>query len=756
MSAPGRPKGEYRSAQREGSPIHEVQSLPRREFLQAGGALIVGFTLPASAFAQRQPGADVALGKTLDLSEVDGYIAVNADGSVTIYSGKVDLGQGLRIAIPQMAAEELGIGVERIHLIEGDTALTPDQGATGGSSGVMRGGVQIRQAAATARAALIGMVAARANKPVTEFDTVDGEVRLKTGGAGIRFGALVGDKRFGLKVDPKAKLRDPASYTVVGKSLARPDIPGKVTGRHVYVHDFKIDGMLHGRVIRPPSVGATLINVDAASIKAIPGARIVRVNDFLAVVATSEWDAISATKMLKARWSESSQLIGTAAVRGWLRAGPFAADETLVKKGDAKAALAVTKTISAEFYWPMQSHASMGPSCAVADVRDGKATIWSASQATHRFHETIAKALALPKNAVRVVYLDGSGCYGMNGHDDAAADAAILSKAVGRPVRVQWSREDEHGWDPKGPPQLLALEGAITDDGKINAWRTEMWIPKATASLPNMPLLAIDAAGIAQTPGISTGLISQNGDPPYAVPHQEVVVHWLATSPLRPSNFRAPGKVANCFAVESFTDMLAAMARRDAIEFRLQGLSDPRGVEVIRRAAALIAWQPRPSPSPASNAVGAGRGFAYMHYKHNESYVAMALEVDVDKASGAIRVRRVACAHDCGLVINPDALKAQIEGQILQTLSRTLYEEVAFDRSRVTSVDWASYPILRFPEVPEILIDIVNRPHEPPLGAGEASSTPVPAALANAVFDAVGARLTTVPFTRERVRAAFG
>jgi CO/xanthine dehydrogenase Mo-binding subunit len=319
-------------------------------------------------------------------------------------------------------------------------------------------------------------------------------------------------------------------------------------------------------------------------------------------------------------------------------------------------------------------------------------------------------------------------------------------------VRVQWSREDEHGWDPKAPPQLLSLEGAVGDDGKIAAWRTDMWIPKATANLPNMPLLALDAAGIAQTPGLTTGLISQNGDPPYAVAHQEVVVHWLKSSPLRPSNFRAPGKVANCFAVESFTDILAAAARRDAVEFRLHELSDPRGIEVIRRAAALIGWQPRPLLAPS--ATGAGRGFAYMHYKHNESYVAMAIEADVDKASGAIRVRRVACAHDCGLIINPAALKAQIEGNILQTLSRTLFEEVAFDRSRVTSVDWASYPILRFPDAPEILIELVNRPLDPPLGAGEASATPVPAALANAVYDAIGARVTTVPFTRERVRAA--
>jgi len=478
----------------------------------------------------------------------------------------------------------------------------------------------------------------------------------------------------------------------------------------------------------------------------------VRVKDFLGVVASDEWDAVSAARLLKARWSSSESLVGAAGVLAWMRTGPFEADETLVKKGDARAALADAKKVTAQFYWPVQSHASLGPSCAIADVRDGKATIWSASQATHKFQETISHALGLPMDAVRVVYLDGSGCYGMNGHDDAAADAALLSKALARPVRVQWSRADEHGWDPKAPPQLLALEGALASDGRIDAWRTEMWIPKATASLPHMPLLALDAAGIAQTRGITTGLISQNGDPPYAVPHQEVIVHWLKDAPLRPSNFRAPGKVANCFAVESFTDMLAAAARRDPVEFRLQGLSDPRGIEVIRRAAALIGWQPR--PSPARDATGIGRGFAYVHYKHNESYVALAMEAAVDKVSGAIRVRRVACAHDCGLVINPGALRTQIEGNIVQTLSRTLFEAVAFDHSRVTSIDWASYPILRFPDAPEILIDIVNRPQEPPLGAGEASATPVPAALANAVFDAVGARLTTVPFTKERVRAA--
>ena len=724
----------------------------RREFIQAIGTLVVALAVGDDARAQRANETNAVRGKSLDANDVDGFLAIDAESNVTIYCGKVDLGQGLRIAIRQMAAEELGCTVERITMIEGDTALTPDQGPTGGSTGIMRGGVQIRQAAATAREALLALAAERLGKPRAELDAVDGTVRAKDG-ASVRFGELVGTRRFDVRIDPKAPLKDPKAYAIVGRPLPRPDVPAKVTGRHPFVHDLVIDGMLHGAVIRPPTVGATLIDVDEASITSITGTRVVRVRDFLGVVATSEWDAMAAARALRARWSDTTTLIGDAGVRAWMRAGPFEADELLAKKGDAPAVLAAAgKRLTAEYYWPMQSHASLGPSCAIADVRDGKATIWSASQATHRFRETIARLLGLPRDGVRVIYVDGAGCYGMNGHDDAAADAALLSRAVGKPVRVQWTRADELGFDPKGPPQLLALEGALHDDGTVAAWRTEMWLPKATANLPNMPLLGPEAAGIAQPPGISTGLISQNGNPPYAVANQVVRVHWLKDAPLRPSNLRAPGKIANGFAVESFTDELAAAARRDALEFRLAALSDPRGIEVVKRAAALIDWRPRPSPGPG----GTGRGIAYLHYKNNETYVAIAMEVDVAKTTGAIRVRRVACAHDCGLVINPDALKLQIEGSILQTLSRTLLEEVRFDRARVTSVDFASYPLLRFPGVPEIAIDLVARPTEPPLGAGEAASTPVPGALANAVFDASGVRLRTVPFTADRVRAAFG
>jgi CO/xanthine dehydrogenase Mo-binding subunit len=725
--------------------------LSRRALLQTGGALVIGLGFAKPGLGQVLPGAERLMGKSLDAGELDGLFAVHADGSVTLFSGKVDLGQGLRIAYKQIVAEELGIGVERVQLVEGDTALTPDQGPTAGSSGVMRGGVQIRRAAATAREALIRIATEQLGLAADELETEGGEVRPKSGGKGIGFGALIGDRRFAMKVDPKAKLKDPDSYTVIGLPLPRPDVAAKVTGAHVYVHDFKLPGMLHGRAIRPPAVGAKLAGVDEGSIKHIPGARVVRINDFLGVVAEEEWDAVSAAKALKASWSGGAGLVGHDKVRDWMLAGPFESEQKIVSKGNADAALsAAADRIEAAFYWPIHTHGSMGPSCAVADMREGGCTVWSASQATHKFRGVYAKMLDLPPEKVRLVYLDGSGCYGMNGHDDAGADAILLSRAVGRPVRVQWSRADEHGWDPKGPPQMLKMQGAVTPDGRISAWRAEMWIPKATANLPNVPLLAAVEAGIAQAPGLSTGLISQNGDPPYAADNVEVLVHWLKDSPLRPSNIRAPGKIANSWAVESFVDDLALKAGKDPLEFRLAGLSNPRAIEVLKRTGELLGWRPRTAP----NRGGTGQGVSFVHYKHNETLVGIGMEVDVDRRTGRVKVRKIVCAHDCGQVINPDAVKQQVEGNILQTLSRTLFEEVTFDQAAVTSLDWASYPILTFPDMPEMTIEVIDRPREPPLGAGEAATTPVPGALANAIFDAVGVRVRTAPFTPQRIKDA--
>lgn len=565
------------------------------------------------------------------------------------------------------------------------------------------------------------LAAERLGRPVEELEVADGVVRPKTGGPGVRYAELVGGQRFELKVDPKTPMKRVAEYRLVGKPLPRPHVPAKVTGRHVFVHDLTLPGMLHARVIRPPAVRAEVTAVDEQSIASMSGARVVRIENFVAVVAESEWTAVRAARQLKVAWAATPTLPEQGALFAELRRGPFVRDQVTVNRGDAGAGFGRgRKTLTATFEWPMQSHGSMGPSCAVADVKPDRATIWTASQATHRFRPAFARILGLPREQVRLIYLDGAGCYGMNGHDDAAADAALLSKALGRPVRVQWSREDEHGWDPKGPPQLLDIRAALDEQGEVIAWETEAWLPLATAGLPNVPLLGPQAAGIEQPLGQSTGLISQNIDPPYDFPNVRGVVHWLKDAPLRPSNIRAPGKVANSFAVESFVDELAAAAGQDPLAFRLGRLKNPRGVEVLRRVGARMSWTPRPSPraADAGARVLTGRGLAYVHYKHNENYVAIGMEVRVDRASGRVRVTRVVCAHDCGLMINPDCVKSQIEGNILQTLSRTLFEEVTFDRYRVTSVDWKSYPILTFPDVPAVEIDLVERPDEPPLGVG--------------------------------------
>jgi len=726
----------------------------RRAVLK-GGALTVGFALtglPTDTFAQGAPGA----ARVLDVKEVDAFLAVNGDGTVTLFCGKVDLGQGLRIAIPQMAAEELGIGVDKIRFVEGDTALTPDQGRTSGSNGIQRGGVQIRQAAATAREGLIALAAQLLNAKPADLVATEGEVRPKAGGAGISFASLVAGRKFDLKLDPKAPLKDPASYTIVGKPLPRPDVPRKCTGAAMYVHDLSVPGMQHARVIRPPAIGANLVSVDENSVKDLPGVNVVRIKNFLAVVADDEWTSVRAARALRAQWSEGSGLPAQENLAAALRAASGTTDEALVTKGTVtEPPPEGAKQLAASYYWPMQSHGSIGPSCAVADVRADAATVWTASQGTHGNRATFAKFLGLPPEKVRLIYLEGSGCYGMNGHEDAAADAAIISRAIGRPVRVQWSREDELGFDPKGPPQLIDVFGAVGPDGRILDWRTEMWLPKATQGLPNVPLLGLEAAGIAQVYGLNAGQVSQNGDPPYTADRIQVIAHWLQEAPLRPAPIRSPGKPANCFAVESFVDELAAAASVDPVEFRLGGLKNPRGIEVINRTAALMKWQPRTSPAAdAGAAVVRGRGIAYVHYKHNETHVGMGMEVAVERATGKITVERVACAHDCGQIINPDGVRAQIEGSILQTLSRALLEEVMFDRSHVTSVDWASYPILRFSDAPNIEIDLIDRPKEPPLGAGEASCAAVAAALGNAVYDATGVRLRTIPFTPERVKLA--
>jgi CO/xanthine dehydrogenase Mo-binding subunit len=483
---------------------------------------------------------------------------------------------------------------------------------------------------------------------------------------------------------------------------------------------------------------------------------VVRINDFLGVVAKTEWAAVRAATSLDAKWSDWAGLPEMATLPESLKKSEIEKDEFPIKRGDAKAAMPTgVKQFSASYYFPYQGHASMGPSCAVADWRADGLTVWTGSQSTHLFRTVFSESFKLPMEKVRFIYLEGSGCYGQNGHEDACADAALLSKEAGAPVRLQWMRHDEHAWDPKGSPQPVDLRASVDAQGNIVAWEAETWLPAWSGTRGTIPLVAFDSAGIAQRQGRWPGSLDENLDPPYTSPNATVTIHRLKEAPLRPGHVRAPGKVANCWAVESFVDEIAHAAGEDPVQYRLKRLADPRAIAVVKRTSEMLDWQPRTTPRKlVAKGKLTGRGFSYVRYRGNEVYVAMAMQVGVDAATGKVSVERVVCAHDCGLVVNPDALKNQMEGSIVQALSKMLHEEVKFDRSRVTGVDWTSYPVIRFPDVPPIDIALIDRPEQPLMGAGEGTLAPVGGALGNAIFDATGIRLTTVPFTPARLKAA--
>jgi nicotinate dehydrogenase subunit B len=728
----------------------------RRDVLKGGGALVVSFSLAPAGAALAQSAA-----KPVALTEVDSFLAIDSGGQVLVYSGKVDLGTGITTALRQMVAEELDVSFSKIALLQGDSQLTPDQGKTWGSLTIQVGGMQLRNAAATARGALMEEAAKRLNAKKEDLKVVDGVV--SAGNRRVTYGQLVGGKSFALKLDPAkpAQPKDPKDHTVVGKSIPRVDIPAKITGRFAYIHDFRVPGMLHGRVVRPPAMGAMLQSVDESSVKDVPGlVKVVREGNFLGVVARSEWGAITAASKLKATWSKWEGLPEQAKLYEHVRATKSVQDQVTSTVGDTAAAMSAdgARKLAATYDFAIHTHGSMGPSCAVAEFKNGKLTSWSASQATHDLRKQLAEMLGLSADDVHCLYLEGSGCYGRNGHEDAAADAALLAKAVGRPVRVQWSRADEHGWDPKGPPTLLDLRASMDESGNVTAWESEFFIPQQTAGSFMVPLTGATLAGLPQKNDIAPGNIFQNSAIPYKFANVKTVCRRLETTPFRPSWIRTPGRMQNTYANECFMDELAAAAKADPIEFRLKYLdpADKRGIEVLTRLKALAKWETRPSPQPGSGSgnIAKGRGVSYVKYELVRTYVGIVADVEVDRASGAIRVTRVTMTHDCGQIINPDGLRNQVEGNIIQTLSRTLIEELKFDRSAVTSLDWVSYPIITFPDVPEVVIELINQPNAPPWGAGEPSAAVVPSAVSNAVFDATGVRLRSIPFTPDKVKAA--
>ena len=737
----------------------DAHAMTRREFITGGWALIVGFSLAGQVSAARAQTSGTPV-KTVAGDEVDAYLAIAKDGTVTVYSGKVDLGTGTSTALPQIAAEELDVPLQAVRLVEGDTALVPDQGPTWGSLSIQVGGVQLRQAAATARKALLEMAAQRLGAPVSDLEVTEGVIRAKGDAARtVSYGQLIGDAEFHLKLDKNAPLKDPGSYALVGRPAPRRDIPAKVTGEFTYMQDVRVPGMLHGRVVRPPAIGATLVRVEPSSVNDVRGVvKVVRVGNFLGVVADTEWGAITAAQKLRATWSRWEGLPEMDKLYAYIRGTPVVKEEVPQDSGDAGAALANAATrVSATYEFGIHLHGSIGPSCAIADFREGRLTVWSATQAPHWTRAELAAIFGLAPSDVRVIYVEGAGCYGRNGHEDAAADAALMSREVGRPVRVQWMRHDEHGWEPKGPPTLVDLNAGLDTDGNIIAWQSQFWIPRISAITDGVPLVAATLADLrSKKDAINPGNIFQNSAIGYAIPNVHVAVHRLESTPFRPSWIRSPGRMQNTYSNEAFMDELAAAAGADPIVHRLRHLKDPRGAAVLRAAAARAGWIPRPSPRPGARtaSAGVGRGVSYVKYENARTYVAAVAEVEADRASGQIRVTRVVIAHDCGQIVNPDGVRNQIEGCVIQTVSRTLKEELKWDRSRVTSLDWASYPILTFPEVPKVEIELIDRPSQPPWGVGEPAAAVVPSAISNAIYDAVGVRLRTIPYTPDRVKAA--
>ncbi len=728
----------------------------RRDILKGTSALVVAFSLAGSrleAFAQNAP---AAAAKPVTPDQVDTFLAIDEKGAVTVYVGKVDLGTGVRTAFAQMIADELDVPFEKVSVIEGDTALTPDQGPTYGSQSIQNGGVQIRQAAATVKAALLDEAAKRLNVAKEDLTVTNGAIGARSSNQTVTYGELIGGKQFMLKLDPAAPTKKAADYKLVGKPIPRLDVPGKITGAFTYMQDFRVPGMLHGRVVRPPALGAKLTNVDESSVKQIPGVKVVREGDFLAVVADNEWNAVRAARELKSSWSKSETLPDEKKLWEHVRNTKIVKDDVTSNIGDTKAAMAAEgRKLSATYDFAIHTHGSIGPSCAISEFKDGKLTCWSASQATHNLRKQLAKMFSIPLGDVRCIYIDGSGCYGRNGHEDAAADSALLAKITGKPVRVQWSRADEHGWDPKGPPTLIDLRANLDTAGQVTAWEADFFIPQGAAGM--VELVAASLSNMPTDTALSPGGIVQDSAIGYKFPNIKTVCRRLETTPFRPSWIRTPGRMQNTFANECFLDEIAAALNVDPLELRIKYTdpADTRGLETLKRLEKLSKWERRPSPQKnVTGNVVKGRGVSYVKYELVRTYVGAVAEVEVDRTTGDIRVTKFYVVHDCGQIINPAGVEAQIEGNVIQTVSRTLKEEVTFDRSMITSLDWASYPILRFPEVPEIVIELIDQPAEKPWGAGEPTAAVVPSAISNAVFDATGARLRSVPFKRDKVKTA--
>ena len=755
-------------------------SMGRRGLFKLGGGLVVAFSLfePGAAMADNaNPTKD---GVPPPKGKLYAWLAVHPDDTATLFTGKVEVGNGVQTALAQIAAEELDFPVDKLEVVMGTTSKTVDQGPTYGSRTVRYAGPQIRHAAAAGRQALLDLAARHFNVTADQLTVKDGTISVIGHHETITYGKLVDGKqlnmeigasghRFGMKVAPKARLKDPSTYSVVGTSVARKDIPDKVNAAFTFIQDVTVDGMLHGRVVRPYGVKSQLKSVDDSAVKDIPGfVAVVRKKNFLGVVCKTEWGAIKAAEKLgsvlhpkgpdayPAKWSNWQGLPKQDEIWKVVRQAK-GINTTVASSGSVdKAMKSAAKTLKVTYETPYQTHASIGPSCAVADVRKDSATFWSGTQMPHEARRDMAKLLGIPKDRIELIWHESAGAYGRSGLEHVVADAALMSQAVGKPVRVQWMRWDENGWEPKGPAITQDLAGAVDSDGNVVAWRHHMYVP----TFLDNELIAAELIGkpkIVGQPGHSPPAIGYA----YKFKNADVVSHGEARVGLLTAWLRSPAQFEVTFAMESFIDELAAASGQDPLAFRLKHLEDRRAIDVLQAAAEAYGWQSRPQGPQHSGAskdagVAKGRGIAWVN--RDEARVATIADVEVHRDSGQIRVKRVVVAHDCGLVVNPDGLRNQIEGNVIQSISRTLHEEIAFDRSHVTSRDWKGYPILRFEEVPDRIDTVIvnNLPKYKSLGAGEPSTCPTSAVISNAVFDATGVRLRRTPFRPDRVKAVIG
>ncbi len=701
-------------------------------------------------------------------ARIASWVGIEADGTVTVRTGKVEIGQGIRTAVAMIAAEELDVALHRIRVVSGVTGDVVDEGVTAGSGSMEQSGRALHQVTAEARAALINKAAAQLGVDAEALEVEDGTVRSPATNSQVTYWELQGGQPIEGEATGAVAPKDPASYTIVGTRIPELDAVAKVTGGAAFVQDLAMDGLLHGRVIRPPSYGAVLRSVDAAAARAMEGVvEVVESGSFLGVVAAGEWQAVKARDALaeSAQWEESAQLPDEDNISAWLIENETAA-HSVIEGTPADAPVPdiappedAARTLEASYTRPYHMHASLGPSAAVALFADGRLTIWGPSQGPYPLARALAGSLGLEKDAISIIHTQGAGCYGHNGADDACLDAALLAQAVpGRPVRLQWMRADEHLWEPYGPAMVVMTNASLDHEGNIIDWNLDLWStthqgrPRPTTETESGLLADWHREPARARPQSKPNFSNESGAHRnawsyYDLPRQRVVSHFVAQRPLRTSAFRGLGNYANIFAIESFMDELAEAAGEDPLAFRLRHLADARGRAVLNAAAEAIGWPPDPPGS------GTGKGIAFNRYKNGKAYAAVAMEVEVDEENGVIEVKRAVVAGDAGQVVSADGLACQLEGGVTQAISWTLKERVRFGPQRVTSVDWETYPILTFAEAPSVDCILLNQPGEPYLGSGEGSQGPGGAALANAVFNATGVRLREIPFTPERVRA---